>query len=426
MPARPAFILRLRRSIAVIVGAAGVTVQSAWGADGSLPTIDFQGLLDLRGALSSRTQSAEDRGLGKTRYGSDGTDSRVLGRLGEATLLVEPRLSWDLSGVVMLSATQEQRTVIDVVEAYLQYKPAPTGSWSAKARVGAFYPSISLENTGLGWTSPYTITPSAINSWVGQELRTIGGEATVSHRSDDLEIAVTGAAFGYNDPTGTLLAWRGWSFDDRKTGLLDRVKLPLVRIIRPHGILEEQQPFDQPFREIDHHVGYYASVTAEYEGYGKISVMHYDNRGNDRAYKDDQWAWNTTFWSFGLRTQIADGLDVLAQGMTGTTQLITTPIGPIVDVDFRSAYGLISKAWGNQRISFRADWFDTKDHDRFPDNNNEHGYGLTAAYIIRPMPKQRLTVEFLYVDSHRPERQYQGLPINAHETQFQVSYRFFL
>ena len=55
-------------------------------------------------------------------------------------------------------------------------------SWSVKA--GAFFPTISLENDDLGWTSPYTLTPSAINSWIGEELRTIGSEgiAALRHR----------------------------------------------------------------------------------------------------------------------------------------------------------------------------------------------------------------------------------------------------
>ena len=44
-------------------------------------------------------------------------------------------------------------------------------------KTGAFFPTISLENDDLGWTSPYTLTPSAINSWIGDELRTIGSEA---------------------------------------------------------------------------------------------------------------------------------------------------------------------------------------------------------------------------------------------------------
>lgn len=427
-----AYALRyLRQSLAVAVGCATLGGTSAMAGD-NLPTIDIKGMLDLRGAISSGTQSAEDRGLGKTRYGADSSgDRRVLGRLGQASLILQPRITWDLSAYVMVNAAQEQRTALDVTEAFLQYKPAPTGPWSIRARAGIFYPQISLENTGLAWTSPYTITPSAINSWIGQELRTVGGEFTLIHRSNDLELSATAAAFWYNDPAGTSLAWRGWLFNDRQTGLMDRLKLPLIRIIRPGAVLAEQHPFDRPFKEIDHNTGWYFAATADYAGYGTLSVMAYNNHADDRALKDGQWAWRTKFWSFGFQTKLPGDIDLLAQGMTGSTTLITIPvIGPIVGVDFSSAYGLVSKGGERQRISFRADWFKTYDWDRtrvrFRDDNDEHGYALTFAYIYRPAAKQRITFEVLYVDSIRPERQFQGLPVRAHESQFQVSYRFFL
>jgi hypothetical protein len=433
----PAFALRnLRKSIAA--GLLVSTLSTAFFHAGPvqagdiLPTIDFKGLLDLRGAISSATQSAEDRGLGKTRYGADSNGNRrALGRLGQATLVIAPRITWDLSGYIVLNAAQEQRTAVDVVEAFLQYKPAPTGTWSVEARAGLFYPQVSLENTGLGWTSPYTITPSAINSWIGQEVRTTGGELTIAHNSGDLRLAATAAAFWFNDPTGTLLAWRGWSFNDRQTGIMDRLKLPLVRIIRPGATLNEQDPFDRPFKEIDHNTGWYFGATADYAGYGSLSVMSYNNHADDRDIRDGQWAWKTKFWSFALKTELPGDIDLLAQGMTGSTTVIAIPvIGPIVGVGFDSAYALVSKGGDNHRISFRADWFKTRDWDRtmvrFKDNNDEDGYALTLAYIYRPAPKQRITFEILYVDSRRPERQFQGLPIRARESQFQVSYRFFL
>jgi hypothetical protein len=51
---------------------------------------------------------------------------------------------------------------------------------------------------------------------------------------------------------------------------------------------------------------------------------------------------------------------------------------------------------------------------------------MTFDYVLRPAPKQRLTLEALYVNSYRPERSYLGLPVRAGETQFQASSRFFL
>ena len=66
------------------------------------------------------------------------------------------------------------RSGVDALETYLRYDDAGAHdlSWSVKA--GAFFPTISLENDDIGWASPYTLTPSAINSWIGDEMRTIG------------------------------------------------------------------------------------------------------------------------------------------------------------------------------------------------------------------------------------------------------------
>jgi len=73
----------------------------------------------------------------------------------------------------------------------------------------------------------------------------------------------------------------------------------------------------------------------------------------------------------------------------------------------------------------RTDFFKTTDRGIFPDGNNEHGTALTLAYILRPKPRQRLTLELLHVASRRPERIYLGLPATAQEVQVQASCRFF-
>jgi len=420
----PATVVLRATSAAIVFG---ITFGSAAHAVEFVPGIEVKGLIDFRAIATPSTQSAEDRGLGKSRFGAEQQgDARVIGRMAEAALVVMPRITWDLTGVIVLTAAPEQRTAFDVQQAFLHYKPAPTGPWSAEARLGAFFPEISLENTGLAWTSPYTITPSAINTWVGQELRTVGGEVTVIRRSGDWKIAGTVGAFGYNDPTGTLLAWRGWSLSDRTTGLADRMPLPTIRIIRPTGALFRQAPYDAPFHEIDGKVGFYGDIHITIAARSSLSIMYYDNRADDRAFAAGQWAWDTSFWSAGLQTKVGNDIDLLVQAMTGRTTVVTLPVSALVDTRFHAAYALASKAWGDQRATLRVDWFQTEDRDVFPDDNREHGYAITLAYIFRPYPKQRLSLEFLYVDSRRPERQYQGLPIRAREGQFQVSYRFFL
>ena len=77
-------------------------------------------------------------------------------------------------------------SVVDALETYLRYAPTAEGDFAWSVKAGAFFPTISLENDDLGWASPYTLTPSAINSWIGDELRTIGSEGTLRWKSDSL------------------------------------------------------------------------------------------------------------------------------------------------------------------------------------------------------------------------------------------------
>ena len=392
-----------------------------------LVSLNISGFIEGRIVVGSEERSWEDGGLGKLRYGASADGKTRLLARAEGAVVIEPKFGFDWSGYIALSANGQQRTAIDVTEAFLQYKPAPASAFGFRARAGAFFPPISRENTGLAWTSPYTLTSSAINSWVGEELRTIGGEATVFHRGSDLEIAVTGAVFAANDPTGTLLAWRGWSLNDRETGLFDRMRLAPIRIISPSGGLAKQASTEKPFHEIDGRPGYYAAFAVDHADYGNLTALWYDNNADDRAFERGQWAWRTKFWSVGYKAEVTDSVDVVAQYMNGSTSLITipAPVGPIVYTDYWSGFLLVSKDWNKHRVSLRAEYFETKDRDIFPDNNNEHGTALTFAYVLRPTANQRMTLELLQVTSRRPERSFLGLAAHTSELQVQTSYRFF-
>jgi hypothetical protein len=389
-------------------------------------SLDVTGYLEGRLVVSGATRSWEEGGLGKIRYGSGDGDIHPLARV-EGAVVLEPKFGFDWSGYVALIANSQQRTAVDITEAYLQYKPAPNAAFGFRAKAGAFYPPISRENGAIAWTSPYTLTSSAINGWVGEELKTIGGEFTVFHRGSDVEVALSGAAFMANDPAGTLLAWRGWSLNDRETGFFDRLQLAQVRIIRPTGGLFRQAPTEKPFHEIDGRAGYYANLAIDAGDYGKLTALVYDNNADDRDIEKGQWAWLTQFWALGYKAALPAEIDFIAQYMDGRTTVITipAPVGPIVSTDYWSAFGMVSKEWDRHRISFRAEYFKTIDRDTFPDNNNERGTAFTLAYIFRPAVNQRLTLEFLRVNSRRPERVFMGLAESAHENQTQLSYRFF-
>src|SRR4029453_8098173 len=82
------------------------------------------------------------------------------------------------------------------------------------------------EHEGPDWHVADTVTPSAINSWIGEEVRPAAVETTVDARVGSGRLVATAALFAANDPGGTLLALRGWALHDRKTLAFRRQPLP--------------------------------------------------------------------------------------------------------------------------------------------------------------------------------------------------------
>jgi hypothetical protein len=410
-----------------VVALTAACVVAAWAAsaEDQLPSFSARGLIELRLVAPDNTLSWEQKGLGKTRYGGE---PNVIGRLAEASVILQSKITWDLSAVAHLTANTQQKNAVDVVEAFLSYRPAPTSEFGIRGRAGAFFPPISLENTNLAWTSPYTISSSAINSWVGEELRSVGAEFTAFRQTEQFTLSVLASGFYFNDPAGTVLAWRGWAIHDREAGLFERLALPNVRIVRPGARLQRQAPYIEPLKELDSRMAYYIGARLEHEDWGELRVMFYDNPGDDRELTNGQWPWRTKFISVGAKTSLPGDIDLVAQAMDGRTTVVTIPglASPIVKTGFSSVFGLISKSWDQHRISARAEYFETKDKDvLFPDNNNEWGTGLTLAYVYRPTDSQRMTAEFLHIHSNRPERTLSfGLPSAVSENQVQLSYRY--
>jgi hypothetical protein len=111
-------------------------------------------------------------GFGKLRYSAKGD------------LRNSTRIAFDYRGQVgdtlfahvTLDYIDDAGEPIGATEAWLEWRPLPTGPTRHRYRFGAFYPSFSLENTDPGWESPYTQSFASINSWIGEEIRTIGAE----------------------------------------------------------------------------------------------------------------------------------------------------------------------------------------------------------------------------------------------------------
>jgi hypothetical protein len=387
----------------------------------------IDGYADLRVIVPSNQVGWLDGGLGKLRYGSEqnSPEFRVAEVVGQGVAQITP----GLMAMAVVRYSPEQRTFFDVLEAFVRWRPVSTTPVRFSLEAGAFFPPISLENTEIGWTSPWTLTPSAINSWVGEELRSIGAEATVEWRRSTGTASIYGALYGWNDPTGVLLNRRGWALHDQWTGLIDRPRLPDIYA------LTRRPPEPVPSRtwefiEIDKRVGWYAGASWDEIGIGHLDILYYNNAADPTAEIEendiDTYSWKTEFWNVGLRTEIGP-VTLLAQGMRGDTFFHPSETF-WSDTWFESAYLLagwnINEDW---RIAGRAEVFST--NEKRPGTGlplSEHGHAFTAAINYLPNDWLRVTGEYIHVESYRRQRTRGGLPPDASEDQFQLSLRFYL
>lgn len=389
------------------------------------PKVKISGVLDARLVKTDDDVSWLQEGLGKLRYG-DG-DTELLARLSQASIILSIAANDVLSGRIHANVDAEPNNEIrggrvDVIEAFASYRPVLSPSLRLRLRGGLFFPPISLENTGRGWTTPYTITTSAINSWIGEEVRATGGEGSLVFSVHSNELTVTAAGFGNNDPTGSLLAWRGWALHDRQTGLSDRLPLAAIPSIEEGGLFAQQPPFVDPLREIDGRIGYYTAVGWERSGV-ELRGLYFNNRGEQTNFDGSQYAWKTDFANAGAHLSLPGNVKVLTQYMTGTSRMGP---GSMVYIDFYATYVLGSVGFGRNRISLRYDHFGVDDLDAFriADNNEESGSAWTLAYLIQTGEKHRIGFEILRTESDREVREQLNLPTNEIETLFQTSFRF--
>jgi hypothetical protein len=381
--------------------------------------IAFSGYADARLIAPTGQTGWVQGGLGKFRFGSGDGNFRFVEAVGQADVGLDD-LAKGFSATFVGRLEPTDSSGLDFLEAYTRYAPVSDGPVSFSVKTGAFFPSISLENDDMGWASPYTLTPSAINSWIGEELRTIGSEATLRWDTKGLgTLSAIGAIICCNDEAGIVMADRGWAMDDRPSGLFERIRLPdatarLFHIPTPNrtGL----------FDEIDGNTGWYGGADWQLADIGKISVLRYDNGGDPAARTTRDTAWETKFWSFGARTQIA-GITLMAQQLSGYTSVVAG--GAEIATKFQSGFLLASYDLEDWRFSAREDLFQTRHLGATPSLFSEDGNAFTAAVSWTGIQNLRLTGEVVAMNSRRPEYALDGLSAQLSGTQSQFSVRYF-
>ncbi len=371
----------MRRWSALLAVCAGV-VSAAHAADWEIDA-------DVRLLHADGPRSFLAGGSGDLRFGENQSGLQ-LGRLRLALTQNIGEL-WSLH----LDASDwgdHDRNPIDLTEAYLLFRPFPFGGFRARVKAGAFYAPISLENRGTGWESTYTLTPSAINTWIGEELRTIGVEGQIdwlgTRTGHAMDVGLVGGVFGWNDPAGVELASQGFMLDDRQTTLFGDV-----------GRSSSSYPPRRVFRQIGNSAGIYVGVEARYFDRLVVRALRYDNRADPEAHDTvtPGYAWLTTFNSAGARLETEGGWTGIAQWMKGETTI--APGGMRFGYPFDARFLLISKRAGRHTLSARYDKFEvlTGFTTATGDHYAQYGHAWTVAYIFEPSAHWRFTLEWLNV-----------------------------
>jgi hypothetical protein len=375
--------------------------------------LDLRYGIDLRAVATDSTPSFVHGGLGRTRFDEEHDGLQW----GAAYLAARYRLSDTLTlRADAVSFADGNGAGADITQAYLQYRPFPSGPIRFSGRLGAFYPEFSMEHRGPAWTPVYTVTPSALNSWYGEELRAIGFEgearwlgASAGYQGD---VALIAGVYGWNDPIGVILAQRGWGAHDRQTGLFGYLPEP-----------GEPQTEIHEFREIDGRPGYYVGVNWRHGNRFELRAFHYDNRADPGAF-ENVYAWLTRFTTVGVRFEAGEHWTLIAQALVGETYVGPQATwGKVWDMD--AWFTLASYERGRWRWSARYDSFSTEQTKGFGaplSDDDGDAYTLSAQWSFTR--QWSVALEWLRIDSMFGRRASFGLDADQSERQVQLAVRY--
>lgn len=379
------------------------------------PTVT--GWMRLSGGAIDGAPSFLAGGYGKLVDGDEPESPRADALLGELRLAIgwEPTPGWRLfaHGVARRGSIDDASTssASGLLEGFVERRYGFGAGHEIALRLGQFFLPASRENVEPLWTSPYTLTLSALNSWVAEEIRPIGLDLAWS-RTDAREQrwSLAASLFGSNDTAGTLVAWRGFALHDRPTPTAEFLPLPPLAALTTTFPLQDERG-TRPFSgDLDRRLGY--AGRARWDAPQRRAVIQataFLNNG-DRALHGGQYAWRTDFRWLSTEVELPGGLRFLGEWGTGTSAMGFAPPGQrsssVVDIGFDVLYAMLSWQRGALRTSLRYDDFVVLDRDSTPgDDNREDGSAWTLAVLGTLGERWRVGVEMLYLEAWRPQAQ---------------------
>ncbi len=380
--------------------------------------IDIYGFAVLRGGSVESQTRWLDGGFGQLDVSSDDSGSSDYWMGGEAQLALDFQLGRTWGIYTHLRALAEEASdssrALGLVEAYFEYQPIDWEDHQLSFRLGQMFLPSSQENTDELWQSPYTLTLSAWNSWLGQEFRPIGLNGDYSFSTE------SGSSFGFgalafigNDSLGSQLAWGGWRMSRRLSVYGEVLPLPPLFTLEDGSVFSVQRDDgSQPFGEdLDNRIGYGLYTSYSLGDTFSVQINRIDNRG-DRLLHQGEYAWRTSFDSIGGHWAINAHWDILfesAKGESGMGEGLTS-----VDIDFKASYLLLSRHNDQHRVSLRYDRFENEEKDfSLGENNQNNGHSWTLAYHYFTKKNWRFSAEWLELNAQLPSAAQSGFEQNT-------------
>lgn len=368
-----------------------------FGAVVLLALLDVNGFVALRGVNATGPPSWLEEDFGRLGAGGDG--DVFVGVAGA-------EVDWSPSRFLTLRASGIARrdplgTRAGIVEAYADVR-VERGLNEVRLRAGHFFLPTSRENRDALWQSPYSVAFSAVNSWIGEEVRPLGLDLQYRHVNAAGHALTAGAtAFRGNDTMGTLLAWRGWAIGDRLSTYGETLPLPPIASLEQFFVL--QRDGTQPFgADLDGRTGWSARVRWSLPERANVQYAYVDNAG-DRELYGDEYAWATRFHLVSAELGDPNRAIVAAEYLQGTTGM-GGRFRAFVDADVYAAYLLVSAKYRRHRLTGRYEIFGSEEADFTPaERNEENGRAWTFAWLFDLTPSTRLAAEFTQFVGHRAE-----------------------
>jgi hypothetical protein len=377
----------------------------------SAQTFRFSGYLTAREIYATGQPSWTTGGFGRLDVGANGVNDNATVNQLQAQVGADwspaAWITFHAQGLARHEPSGTEGRKSGLVEGYAELH---NDKW--RLRAGEFFLPTSRENIDPLWTSPYTISYSALNSWIAQEVRPLGLDLQYK---PNFYLTAGATAFRGNDTMGTLLAWRGWSVGNRLSVYNETLPLPPLFSLGTPGYFRWQRDGTVGIGpDFDHRIGWSGRVRASLPERGMIQFTRVDNRG-DRELYTDQYSWITKFNIVSGELGSAERTILAAEYASGTTGM--GPLDPqraFVQMDFSTAYILVSHKSGHFRGSARFDVFDTNDRDHsIAETNTEHGRSWTLSTFYEPDTHTRVGLELVQVTGRRLAAEESGFDGNT-------------